>query len=306
MVLAKVSWTDGDKFTASDLNTLGAAVNSKFEMPAAGLTAAQIADGAVGTSEIANASVAYVDLAPDVASTLATLTQTLTNKRVRPRVQTLDGATATTYAINTDLYDLVNIVNQVGNITAITTTGTPTDGQRLRVAITGTTIRTIVFSATSFEPSSYQNLPVTALTTRTEYDFIYNAVTSRWRFNDTNNYANIATLGNTQTLANKTVVPRIVTAASSATPTPTACDQYTLTAQAQALAVGSPGVAADGQQLRIRIKATGAFAITYNAIFRAVGVTLPTATVAAKPIYLTCVYNTQDATWDVIDVKQLA
>ena len=43
-----------------------------------------------------------------------------------------------------------------------------------------------------------------------------------------------------------------------------------------------------------------------NAVFRAVGITLPTTTVASKVLYLGCMFNAAESKWDVIAVKQEA
>jgi hypothetical protein len=70
------------------------------------------------------------------------------------------------------------------------------------------------------------------------------------------------------------------------------------------LSSGLTGNWVDGQQLRWRFKDNGiAQAITLGGLFRAIGVTLPTTTVATKTTYMLTVYNLADAIWDVIDVK---
>jgi len=100
--------------------------------------------------------------------------------------------------------------------------------------------------------------------------------------------------------------PRITNVASSATPTPdvSTTDQYNLTALAAAAAFAVPaGTPLDGQKLIIRIKDNGtARALTYNAIYRAVGVTLPTTTVISKTTYLGLIYNVVIPSWDVVAV----
>ena len=107
-----------------------------------------------------------------------------------------------------------------------------------------------------------------------------------------------------QTLTNKRVTPRVNTVASGATITPTAdlSDMYTVTALAAAATIAAPsGTPTNGQKLLIRIKDNGtARALTWNAIYRVIGVTLPTTTTANKTIYVGCVYNSADSTWDVV------
>lgn len=81
-----------------------------------------------------------------------------------------------------------------------------------------------------------------------------------------------------------------------------------LTAQAADFTIALPtGQPQDCQKLMIRIKDDGtARAITWNAVFKAVGITLPTTTVAGKFLYIGCVYNAAAVKWDVIAVAQEA
>ena len=107
-----------------------------------------------------------------------------------------------------------------------------------------------------------------------------------------------------QTLTNKRVTPRVNTVASGATITPTAdlSDMYTVTALAAAATIAAPsGTPTNGQRLLLRIKDNGtARALTWNATYRVIGVTLPTTTVANKTIYVGCIYNSADSVWDVV------
>lgn len=106
-------------------------------------------------------------------------TQTLTNKRFTPRVgSTTSSATPT---INTDNYDFYHLTAQTADITSFTTnlSGTPTEDQRLHIAITGTAARAITWGS-SFE--ALVPLPTTTVTTqRLDVLFVWNAVTSKWR-----------------------------------------------------------------------------------------------------------------------------
>ena len=110
----------------------------------------------------------------------------------------------------------------------------------------------------------------------------------------------------TETLTNKRIDPRVVSIASSSTPTPNAdvTDIYLITALAAGATFGSPtGTHVQGQKLMYRIKDNGtARALSYNAVFRAVGVTLPTTTIISKTLYLGCIYNATDTKWDIIAV----
>jgi hypothetical protein len=104
--------------------------------------------------------------------------------------------------------------------------------------------------------------------------------------------------------------PRTGTVADSAAPTPNidAQDVFTVTALAQAAEFGIPtGTPVNGQKLIIRIKDDGtARALTWNAIYRTIGVLLPSTTVLSKTHYVGCVYNSTDTKWDVLAVGQEA
>jgi hypothetical protein len=113
---------------------------------------------------------------------LATLagTETLTNKRITPRVSTTTSSATPT--INTDNVDIYGLTAQAVDITSFTTnlSGTPTDGQKLWIYIVGTAARAITWGA-SFEASTVA-LPTTTVTTnRLDVGFVWNAATSKWR-----------------------------------------------------------------------------------------------------------------------------
>ena len=118
------------------------------------------------------------------------------------------------------------------------------------------------------------------------------------------------TLNGVQTLTNKRIDPRVSTAASAASITPDVAsfDQYCLTAQAAALAVNAPtGTPVNGTKLIFRFLDNGtARAITWNATYTVIGVTLPTTTVVNKTVYIGCIYNLANTRWDVIAVTTQA
>lgn len=108
-------------------------------------------------------------------------TDTLTNKRITPRVSA-STANSATPTLNTDNFDMMVITAQTLAITSFTTnlSGTPTNGQKLWIAITGTGAIAITWGA-SFE-SSTVTLPTTTVTTaRLDVGFVWNAATSKWR-----------------------------------------------------------------------------------------------------------------------------
>ncbi|MFZ1301127.1 MAG: hypothetical protein WAQ27_00910 [Candidatus Microsaccharimonas sp.] len=107
-------------------------------------------------------------------------TETLTNKRVNPRVSTV--ASSDTPTINTDNVSVYGITALALDIISFTTnlSGTPVDGQRLLIYIVGTATRALAWGA-SFEAGAAA-LPVTTVgTTRLDVGFIWNAATSKWR-----------------------------------------------------------------------------------------------------------------------------
>jgi hypothetical protein len=114
----------------------------------------------------------------------------------------------------------------------------------------------------------------------------------------------------TDTLTNKRINPRIVTAASYTTDTGTSldvstCDEFDVTAQAGALKLNNPsGTPVNGQKLIVRIKDNGtARALTYDTQFRASSdLALPTTTVLGKTLYLGFVFNSADTKWDLLAV----
>lgn len=103
--------------------------------------------------------------------------------------------------------------------------------------------------------------------------------------------------------------PLVSSAASAATLTPDAAayDQYCFTALAAALTINAPTNVYDGAKLTIRLKDNGtARGLTWNAVFRAVGVTLPTTTVLSKVLYVGFIYNSAETKWDCVAVAQEA
>lgn len=116
------------------------------------------------------------------------------------------------------------------------------------------------------------------------------------------------TSSKTQTFTNKRITKRVVSTASTTTPTPNAdtTDQYQITALAGNATFGAPtGTPTNGQGLIIRIKDNGtARTLAWNSVFREIGITLPTTTVISKTLYVGCVWNSADSKWDVVAVQQ--
>lgn len=119
------------------------------------------------------------------------------------------------------------------------------------------------------------------------------------------------TPSSTDTFNNKTmidttnVISENTTTASSATPTPTGGSLrnfFTITALATNATFAAPsGTPANGNTLVIRIKNGGTLRnLAFNAIYRAIGFTLPTNIAANKTAYATMIYNSADSKWDVL------
>jgi hypothetical protein len=123
--------------------------------------------------------------------------------------------------------------------------------------------------------------------------------------------ASIVTYTGAETLTNKRINPRVSSAASPTSPlTPdfSSYDVYAITGLTTALTINAPtGTPVDGNKLIFRILDNGtARALTWNATYTVIGVTLPTTTVASKTTYVGCIYNANNTRWDVIAVTTQA
>ena len=121
---------------------------------------------------------------------------------------------------------------------------------------------------------------------------------------------NAVTTTDTQTLTNKRIDPRVTSAASASSLTPSiaTADIYAYTALAAGLTINAPtGTPVDGDKLMCRLLDNGtARALTWNATYTVIGVTLPTTTTANKTTYVGCIYNANNTRWDVIAVTTQA
>lgn len=99
-----------------------------------------------------------------------------------------------------------------------------------------------------------------------------------------------------------------ITTATTITPTADDSDYYAATALGAAATIAAPsGTPSAGQRLVIRLKDDGTGrALTWNAIYRAIGVTLPTTTVAGKTHYIFFIYNATDTKRDAVQVNAQA
>jgi hypothetical protein len=83
---------------------------------------------------------------------------------------------------------------------------------------------------------------------------------------------------------------------------------YIVTALSGNTTIAAPtGTPVEGQALTLRIKDSGTIrTISWNAIYRAIGLTLPTATVAGKEMYISLIYNSVATKWDVVSLARQA
>ena len=114
-------------------------------------------------------------------------TETLSNKRIEDRVVAITDATSIT--INADTTDMATQANTqgAGTLTIAAPTGTPTNGQKLMLRLSSTSIQTFSWNAV-FQGSTDLALP-TVSSSSSKYDytgFIWNSTNSKWQLLATN------------------------------------------------------------------------------------------------------------------------
>lgn len=113
--------------------------------------------------------------------TLATLagTETLSNKRITPRVTTI--ASSSTPTPDGDASDVFTVTALAANATFAAPTGTPVNGQQLLIRILDNgTARTLAWNAI-YRASTDFALPTTTVLSKTMYlQFIYNRASTTW------------------------------------------------------------------------------------------------------------------------------
>lgn len=116
------------------------------------------------------------------------------------------------------------------------------------------------------------------------------------------------------TISGTRINPRAVAAGATSgtiTPNGNTTDVFNAFGLTGAITVATPsGTPVDGQRLMLRFEDNGTGRgitwTTSSGAFRAVGITLPTTTVASKVTYVGCVYNSTDIFWDAIAVATQA
>jgi hypothetical protein len=113
--------------------------------------------------------------------TKASLTgaETLTNKRITPRIDTT--ASSSTPTPTGDASDMYTVTALAANATFAAPSGTPTNGQRLMLRIKDNgTARTLAWNAI-YRAGSDVALPTTTTISKTLYvGFFYNSADSKW------------------------------------------------------------------------------------------------------------------------------
>ncbi len=118
------------------------------------------------------------------------------------------------------------------------------------------------------------------------------------------NTSNATERAATATLTNKRITKRVVTTTDDATAVINVdvTDVYELSAVANATTFTLTGTPTDGQTLIVRAKDAGVGkALTWTG-FTAIGVTLPTTTVASKWHIVGCIYNLVATQWQAVAV----
>lgn len=113
--------------------------------------------------------------------------ETLTNKRISPRVVSM--ADATSFTPTGDLADINTQVNTqaVGTLTANAPDGSPVDGQRLRLFLKCTNVQTMSWHA-AYTASATVTLPTTTTgTSKTDvFEFEYRLLNTKWNLTEAN------------------------------------------------------------------------------------------------------------------------
>jgi hypothetical protein len=198
-------------------------------------------------------------------------------------------------------------VNVGGEINGITAKGTPTTSDILLIedAADSNNKKKITIGdlpATSDADAVHVNAAneITAITEKTTVDN-----------QDEFIIEDSADSGNKKSIKRKNIVRPIVnstTTTATLTPNIDEYEQEDVTDLASAMTIAAPtGTPSTGMRLIFRITDDGtARALTWNVIYRAIGVTTPSTTTANKILYVGCIYDEAGSKWDVVAVKEEA
>lgn len=164
------------RFTTTTLN-LGLAGTITGKLALQGSTSGSVTIQGVAAG---GSSVNTVQAVTDTFVYKAT-TDTLTNKRITRRAPAVTQAATPT--INTDNTDVAHITGLAQAITSMTTnlSGTPVEGDMLRIDFTDNGTARAITWGTSFEASTVALPTTTVISTRLDVGFVWNTVTSKWR-----------------------------------------------------------------------------------------------------------------------------
>lgn len=222
--------------------------------------------------------------------------QYFTQARARAAISLTAGTSGATYNSTSGVLDLSQIVGTNGTVTTISVA--TANGVSGSVANPTTTpVLTIALGAivpTSVNASGN----VTGAT-----------VTSTGTLTASGNIALTGTLSG-GVISGTRVNTRSNSTSSGTTFTPPAdgTDYYEMTSLGANFSMATPsGTPVKGQKLLLSFLDNGTSrTIAWGAVYRAVGITLPTSTIASKIMYVGCVWNSTNSTWDAIAFSQQA
>lgn len=166
-------------FPTFNQNTTGTASNvTSTVVVANGGTGAATLTGVV----IGNGTSPFTTVSAPAGTIVGTSdTQTLTNKRINPRVNTLT-VSSNTYTPNGDTTDTALIATPTANFTIASPTGTPVDSQKLVVRITSGATGYVPTWGGSFSSSGTITLPASSLppSKTITLGFVYDANAAKW------------------------------------------------------------------------------------------------------------------------------
>src|SRR5262245_20704915 len=154
------------------------------------LTAASSGATPAGTGSCTNQAVTAVNTGAPTCTTLTSAyvdssivtpaaTQTLTNKRVSPRVDTT--ASTASLTINSDNDDMYTVTALAAAMTVNNPTGTPVEGQKLILRVKDNGTARALTWGTAFRAGTDVALPTTTVVSKTLYmGFIYITADSKW------------------------------------------------------------------------------------------------------------------------------
>lgn len=302
--------TTGDTSTVTNTMLAGSIANAKLANSTisgvalgSNLGTLTISTGLSGTSYNGSAGVTIA-----IDSTVATLTgsQTLTNKTLTaPRFADLGfiaDANGNELIIFDTVTSAVNEVTFANAATASTPTFTASGGD------TNVGINFVPKGSGTIQVSGVPIVTTTAtqtLTNKTLTTPVISSISNSGTITVPTGTDTLVGRATTDTLTNKRITARVQSTTSTATFTFNFDndDIGVITAQAAGLTVTTSGTPTSMQPFVLCVKDNGtARAITWNGIFVAIGVTLPTTTVVNKHTYVSGYYNTTAAKVHIVGV----